>query len=604
MKNFFKVTSIILLVLFAVSCSNGLLSTAYNSQTNDNGKCLVSFSITNFPNARTILPTDPEESMIAKYKISGTSGRGETYTDNELLPSEEKVMVLSYALWDLTLEAYDSADNLILKGRTIQDLSNGASGPISFTLSEKGVDTNGDVTLGGNYTDLTPSVVDYTISGLYDIHTGELVTGTTENTVENKDENAGKFSYSTTGLQLAPGEYIFKVQLMGKGEDGLIDSGDDVQYGVWSDVVKVAPGRTTTKEHIAIPQSVLGSLPVDPSDLMAYLVDDSENNDETYKVNLKWADNSNNETHFLIKVYEYSDKDTPIADAVAEYQVLSSIIKTQIDLKLGKLYDVTIEAVNRLGSSGAVDRVTAATAAEAGETAYEFTSDDANYRINRFKITYDLDGGSYDDGTITTQNNVVNYHTYGATPVTLLQHGVGDITIKNGENPLQNWVKSDDSSDVDTDAGTDGIQYDGFANLAVTAVYDLSYEFAVTLPEYAKYELPAGNITVTFDSVDQTITDNAIATDFDVSTGNGGNKDIVLTIAETNATDPTIEYDEFKVILVGGNKTSSLPIDLNGNTYKINTKNLDSANYIMVAIAKAKDTNDWYSYSFSFTIKR
>lgn len=601
MKNFFKVTSIILLVLFAASCSNGLLSTAYNSQTNDNGKCLVSFSITNFPNARTILPTDPEESMIAKYKISGTSGRGETYTDDELLPSEDKVMVLSYALWDLTLEAYDSADNLILKGRTIQDLSNGASAPITFTLSEKGVDTKGDVTLEGTYTDLTPSVVDYTISGLYDIHTGELVTGTTENT----EENAGIFSYSTTSLTLAPGEYIFKVQLMGYGEDDAIGGDDDVQYGVWSDVVKVAPGRTTEKTDIAIPESVLGSLPADPEDLMAYLVDDSENNDETYKVNLKWTDKSNNETHFLIKLYEYSDKDTKIDDVVAEYKVLSSITETEIDLKLGKLYDVTIEAVNRLGSSAAVDRVTADTAADTGETAYEFTSDDANYRINRFKITYDLDGGSYDDGTITTQNNVVNYHTYGATPVTLPQNGVDSVTIKNGENPLQNWVKSDDSSAVtDADSINVGIQYDGFENLAVTAVYDLSYEFTVTLPEYAKYELPAENITVTFDSVDQTITANAIAAPFDVSTGNGGNKDIVLTIAETNATDATIEYDEFKVILVGGNKTSSLPIDLNGNTYTINTKNLDSGNYIMVAIAKAKDTNDWYSYSFSFTIAR
>ena len=602
MKNFFKITSLILLVLFAASCSNGLLSTAYNSQTNDNGKCLVSFSITNFPNARTILPTDPQESMIAKYKISGTSGRGETYTDDELLPSEDKVMVLSYALWDLTLEAYDSAENLILKGRTIQDLSNGASAPITFTLSEKGVDTKGDVTLKGTYTDLATPVVDYTISGLYDIHTGELVTGTTENT----EETAGNFSYPdpTTTLTLAPGEYIFKVQLMGYGEDG----GDDVQYGVWSDVVKVAPGRTTTKEDIAIPQSVLGSLPVDPSDLMAYLVNDSENNDETYKVNLKWKDNSNNETHFLIKVYEYSDKDTKINDVVAEYKVLSSITKTQIDLKLGKLYDVTIEAVNRLGSSEVVNRRTADTGAETGETAYEFTSDDANYRINRFKITYDLDGGSYDDGTITTQNNVVIPHTYSATPITLPQHGVNSITIQNGGNPLQNWVNSDDSSDVDTDADTAGIQYDGFANLAVTAVYDLSYEFTVTLPEYAKYELPAGNITVTFDGAPQTITDNAIATPFDVSTdvstGNGGNKDIVLTIAETNATDATIKYDKFKVILVGENKTSSLPIDLNGNTYKINTKNLNSGNYIMVAIAREKDTNDWYSYSFSFKIAR
>ena len=600
MKNFFKITSLILLVLFAASCSNGLLSTAYNSQTNDNGKCLVSFSITNFPNARTILPTDPEESMIAKYKISGTSGRGETYTDDELLPSEDKVMVLSYALWDLTLEAYDSADNLILKGRTIQDLSNGASAPITFTLSEKGVDTKGDVTLEGTYTDLTPSVVDYTISGLYDIHTGELVTDTTENT-EKKEEVGDSFSYSTTGLKLDPGEYIFKVQLMGYGVDGAIGGGDDVQYGVWSDVVKVAPGRTTEKTDIAIPESVLGSLPADPEDLMAYLVDDSENNDETYKVNLKWTDNSNNETHFLIKVYKYSDKDTKIDDVVAEYQVLSSITEKEIDLKLGKLYDVTIEAVNRLGSSAVVDRVTA-TAAETGETAYEFASDDANYRINRFKITYDLDGGSYDDGTITTQNNVVDYHTYGATPVTLPQNGVDSVTIKNGENPLQNWVKSDDSSAVtDADGVTDGIQYDGFENLAVTAVYDLSYEFTVTLPEYAKYELPAGNISVTFGEALQTITGNAIADAFDVS---AGNKDIVLTIAETNATDATIEYDEFKVILVGGNKTSSLPIDLNGNTYTINTKNLDSGNYIMVAIAKAKDTNDWYSYSFSFTIAR
>lgn len=597
MKNFFKVTSIILLVLFAASCSNGLLSTAYNSQTNDNGKCLVSFSITNFAsNSRTILPSDPQETMIKTYKISGTSGRGETYTA-ELLRGQDQVMVLSYALWDLTLEAYDTNDKLILKGRTIQDLSNGASAPITFTLSEKGVDTKGDVTLSGTYTDLDTPVVDYTISGLYDIHTGELVTGTTE----KQEETAGNFSYSTTSLTLAPGEYIFKVQLMGYGVNGAIGGDDDVQYGVWSDVVKVAPGRTTEKTNIAIPQSVLGSLPADPSGLMAYLVNDSENNDETYKVNLKWTDNSNNETHFLIKVYEYSDKDTKIDDVVAEYKVLSSITKTQIDLKLGKLYDVTIEAVNRLGSSTVVPRVTA-TGAETGETAYEFASDDANYRINRFKITYDLDGGSYDNGTITTQNNIVDYHTYGATPVTLPQHGVNSITIKNGENPLQTWVNSDDSSAVtDADGVTDGIQYDGFENLSVTAVYDLSYDFTVTLPEYAKYELPAENISVTFGGAVQTITGNAIADAFDVSTGN---KDIVLTIATTNATDATIEYDEFKVILVGGNKTSSLPIDLNGNTYKINTKNLDSANYIMVVIAKAKDTNDWYSYSFSFTIAR
>ena len=48
MKNFFKVTGIVLLVLFAASCSNGLLNTTYTG-VKDNGKCLVSFSSTAIP---------------------------------------------------------------------------------------------------------------------------------------------------------------------------------------------------------------------------------------------------------------------------------------------------------------------------------------------------------------------------------------------------------------------------------------------------------------------------------------------------------------------------------------------------------------------------
>ena len=57
MKNFLKITGIVLLVIFAASCSNGLLQTTFNNEANDNGQCLVSFSITDIlPHSRTIMP--------------------------------------------------------------------------------------------------------------------------------------------------------------------------------------------------------------------------------------------------------------------------------------------------------------------------------------------------------------------------------------------------------------------------------------------------------------------------------------------------------------------------------------------------------------------
>ena len=117
MKNFFKITGIVLLVLFAASCSNGLLNTTYTG-VKDNGKCLVSFNVTNFANARTILPDALKIEDIDHFTIEGKSNKGEVLTETEVdidATGEGKV-TLSYSLWKLTLKAYDANDQLLLQG--------------------------------------------------------------------------------------------------------------------------------------------------------------------------------------------------------------------------------------------------------------------------------------------------------------------------------------------------------------------------------------------------------------------------------------------------------------------------------------------------------
>ena len=69
MKNVLKVTGILLLVVFAASCSNGILPNSSFQGSEDNGKCLVNFSVNKtISQSRTILPANPKLEDVKYFK--------------------------------------------------------------------------------------------------------------------------------------------------------------------------------------------------------------------------------------------------------------------------------------------------------------------------------------------------------------------------------------------------------------------------------------------------------------------------------------------------------------------------------------------------------
>lgn len=593
MKNFFKITSLILLVLFAASCSNGLLSTAYNSQTNDNGKCLVSFSITNFAsNSRTILPTKLEIENIDHFTIEGKSNKGEVLTETEVDIDEttkEGKVTLSYSLWKLTLKAYDANNKLLLQGTSTPDLTNGAAA-ILFTLTEKGVGTKGSVKLSGNFED-QDNLIDTVVCGVYNIITGIAVDEKETTGVTDK-----KFSYEKTDL--LPGEYVFKV-ILKKGTE---------EYAVWSDVVKVAPGIETSKDDILITQDLIGTKPTQPDNLMAYLIDNSENDDGTYKVKLTWEDKSLNESKFVVTLKEYSAVGTEDAVTPKTFDILASTETTTLELKLGKLYDISIAAVNRINKDNfeddKIERVAATGNADDPDDPSYTTEAITSTRINRFKIEYMLDGGKYIKSATESQIGgvLVDYHTYSeTTPVPLKTINEYNETtpvyptLIKGNFPFVKWIAANDTT------STEVTSYDGFTNYSVKAVYNQDCVINVEIPGYKT--LDPSRILCTYGKT----TDDTQTTCYDgrttppTSTEIDGKTEQVLTLTIAEATADQPVFDEYKILIQG-----NIVYTGSSNVAKAftNTKDYDAGTYILTACAKDSETGIWYSYTFGFTIAR
>ena len=586
MKNFFKVTGIVLLVLFAASCSNGLLNTTYTG-VKDNGKCLVSFSITNFAsNSRTILPGALEIDDIHHFTIEGKSNKGEVLTETEVTidATGEGKVTLSYSLWKLTLKAYDANDQLLLQGTSTPDLTNGAAA-ILFTLTEKDVTTPGSVKLSGTFEDQY-NLIDTVVCGVYNITTGIVVDEKATTEVTNK-----AFSYEKTGL--LPGEYVFKV-ILKKGTE---------EYAVWSDVVKVAPGQETLTDDILITQDVIGTKPDKPANLMAYLINNSENDDGTYKVKLTWEDKSSNESKFVVTLKEYSAVDTEDATVDPKtFDILASTETTTLELKLGKLYDVSIAAVNRINKNDFEDdkleRVAATGNADDPDDPSYTTKAITSTRINRFKIEYILDGGKYITSATESQTGgvLVDYHTYSeTTPVTLKTINEYDETsptyptLIKGNFPFVKWIEANASTTVTS--------YPGFTNYSVKAVYNQDSVINVEIPGYKT--LDASRILCTYgETTDATQTTCYNGT---TSTPIDGTTEQVLTLTIAEATDDQPVFDEYKILVQG-----NIVYTGSSNVAKAftNTKDYESGTYILTACAKDSETGIWYSYTFGITIQR
>ena len=463
--------------LFA-GCSNIALDDASVESSETNDKCVLTISVDGFTGneraaARSI---DPKQYVpgatgtSTTWKIEGTSARKQPLALAPIdLSSGTGTITLDYDVWYLTLHTYEN-DVEVLRGVTTVDL-NKAVPQIFFTLSSKGVTSNGGLSL--TVTGITSAVKSYT-AGLYDINTDECKYLLGDADVVDADISTGKTFTQTVDAtpvtEFAPGSYIFKFIPYNavKPAAGADDTREDLTP--YSDVITIAPGRTTTA---SVALSIM-QLPAAPTGFSVSLVDASEaDKDDYYTVRLNWADNSDNEENFVLRIYEAAGTETALADVTVDSKLKVKFDKDfmsnnayyvsgtlgmstttcDVKLKTGTLYEMTLTAKNRAGESAACTRTTSTDNETDGLTGFANT-----VRVNRQKITYNYMGGTRTIGTNkadgtgedteSTDLNKVVYRTYDGTAYTLMTIAGTGYAVDDATTP-----------DVDEATNTDKLIY-------------------------------------------------------------------------------------------------------------------------------------------------
>ena len=299
-------------------------------------------------------------------------------------------------------------------GKNTADLTNGGT-DISFKLTTSNVTTKGYVDLKCIYPKSTTSISKIK-AGLYNLFTDKAIyEKEIDSTDITTDAGSCTFNFTETTTAIDPGTYTYKV---------VFYTGTDTKVGLWSDILLIAPGNTTAKT-VNIPP-VITEKPDSPSNLCAYYVDDTETNGY-YNVKLTWEDNSSNEEYYVITINEY---DSYSANAVlykelgkieetatnkevfvsSQEYVSGSILanNTEVELKLptGKLFDVSIKAVNFVGSSDEVTRT------EVPATIANCTSVAANDKITKTMLTYNFSGKTLTIDSNTYFNSYTEYKSW------------------------------------------------------------------------------------------------------------------------------------------------------------------------------------------------
>ena len=374
---------------------------------------------------RFLAPATLTNDDIAYFKITGESltgypfaaqefkATGTTYTKDQLLAGEAKLEGVALDDWNFTLWAYDSSDNLLLKGTSRCNMKSGIMA-VTFNLNSYQVTTLGsyDITIKYNGDGWVPNSYSFTWS-LYDVVTGECLStsgekGGTAQTVtagtstsitadpkvfdgaDKIDVKDGSTGYLAQGTSVTPGTYVFGVWLKNGSED--------LAYA--SDIILIEPGRKTTADlEIG---SIISTEPDAPEDFKAqriYPSTDAEKiSDEIgfYDVRFIWTDKSNNETEYELILQEFNDTNTPWAaydknatistaagsgttiytfgnvytltnDSDPIRYVAGSLYadSTEVVLRFptGHMYDAQLRAKNKIGTSASVIRATDATGA-------------------------------------------------------------------------------------------------------------------------------------------------------------------------------------------------------------------------------------------------
>ena len=596
--------------------------------------------------SRTISPVtlEGDTTTIKTYVLKGVSETtgAQLGTNGSGIELDDTLKAsIPYGSWELTLEARDAENKLLLQGKSYVVLRS-AQSSVSFTLKTDGVDTVGSVSLGGTYSDAQKIAKSYK-AGLYDRTTGELKYPKTDDTVaETKTNTTAALSFAFTASTVAPGRYSFQIRFY---DDVATKQADAKQVGYWEDTVVVAPGRLTSKTDITCGE-IINQKPASPDKLRAYLKTGSEDEDG-YTVILTWSDNSSNEENFVLTVTEYDDEtdttghtykvlgveaaDPAVAtdkrevfyesDMYAGGSLRASSKTASVKLPFGKIFDFAIQAQNFVGLSdfdtdeegvnpcprnGAETVATGETAAPTGAT---FITNEDSKKINRFVIDYFLNGGllslkknttfvPYDGEDYIVYDDIYSYANDAAKKLDTVLKAKLPISsetnklVKN-DYPFSTWKKANGSAIADDDVIT-------FAGIDVIADFDVSTTIIKTIDD--KY------FEITASAYYGTGTEDVKNTKVNVSS----NEKFKITAAIDNTVsqhpDDTARIDWIKVTIKspkGNTEVSSGKCKFAAGEevkYEWNVSNSDSGIYPVMVEAHLAGEKENKTYNLTFTL--
>lgn len=433
-------------------------------------------------------------------------------------------------MWEFTLVAVTSGDaapteanlkdNAVLIGYSSMDMLNGDTA--KFTLSPDGLTKEAEIAMK-LYTDGWTLPAGFTAkAGIYDLATGADAGADVAATEKDVDFKATSIdadhAVDYAIASFTPGTYLFKVTFEKTGSN---------KKFYWSDVLVVLPGKTIDNA-VGIP-NIIGIAPTAPTAFKAGYVEKSEDKfSGWYTTAFEWERGSKNENNFEIEVLEFNDADTvtPPADAdaawttalatgksvtygskfssVANYEsgsLLSGNTKAQLRLELGKRYFARIRAVNDAGESAwTLVALADAPAEPTGTKAFTGTT------INRYRLTYFMNGGSYyadkatadadTAGTGGKPEDIVEYYCENSTAGTPITKADGTPIIKKNTYTWSYWSKDATSETLSryNEPGTAPKAYKGYKNLDLYAMF--AADASVAIFDKKSLEIQDGWITV------------------------------------------------------------------------------------------------------------
>ena len=542
--------------LLIAAMFTGCMNSEAGSIDSDRKMSSLSISVTEVPNdyeqlflasypknessSRSITPNDPYEIADTglSFVLKGKSETGLTYGPKTVTLTEDAVnsghynfgetITLESMLWTLTLTAYNdspAADTEgtkpVLIGYSTVDLRNG-NGTALFTMTTKGLETKGSVTITGKVTDSDSIVAKYTM-GIYSKDKGEAVYGPEDVTATQGTEH--DFTYNQANV--VPGNYLFKM---------IFYNAKNTIIGSYVDTLIVNPGNALVRDLGTL--DIIGKIPEAPESVKAYLIKDSETI-EGYKVLVSW-EGGKYATNFELKLTEYAGDGTDDSDVKnkttiyglkemdsADPKTVEDFITSDVygtgtgassmlygdktailNLELGKIYEIQMRARNYIGTSKdatGTDDWTNRT--DATETTLTIGTDTVNVtgfesKLNRMLLTYNLNGGKLSlDGSDEYTGKYAEYKTWKGTDNSLLEI-TAPVTLTKGTTDFNKWLfesgtglAADGTTEVTT--RDEEVSKFWYKNLTVKAFYGNSLTGDVSM-EDAPLDVELSDINVSY----------------------------------------------------------------------------------------------------------